>query len=304
MKAKPKGFDLILPPSARQNALYYGDNLTIMQNMPSACVDLIYLDPPFNSQRTYNLIYKQRTGLPLPEQEDAFCDTWDLDPEKEEMARNMPMVLREYGTDESLVQFWVAWIKALREAQPNLLAYMIYMTNRLFEMRRLLKPTGSIYLHCDASASHYIKVMMDSIFGASNFRDEIIWKRQSAHSDATTKFPVVNDSYSTPKARAPSSIVNMASTIRNTLINFIDTMMTTAAAATVLATCRPRRAAVCRPLIRRPESQMAGMFGKIISPPCLAGVTALRLWRVLITKVESTIQPWTMVRRILRSGSH
>ena len=180
-------------PSTRENALYYGDNLTIMQNMPSACVDLIYLDPPFNSQRTYNLIYKQRTGLPLPEQEDAFCDTWELDAEKEQMARNIPIVLREYGTEESLVQFWVAWIKALREAQPHLLAYMIYMTYRLFEMRRMLRPTGSIYLHCDASASHYIKVMMDSIFGANNFRDEIIWKRQSAHSDAKTKFPVVND---------------------------------------------------------------------------------------------------------------
>lgn len=194
MSAKKSELDLIVTPSARQNALYYGDNLTIMQNMPTACVDMIYLDPPFNSQRTYNLIYKQRTGLPLPEQEDAFCDTWDLDPEKEQMARNMPIVLREYGTDESLVQFWVAWIKALREAQPRLLAYMIYMTYRLFEMRRLLKPTGSIFLHCDASASHYIKVMMDSIFGANNFRDEIIWKRQSAHSDAKTKFPVVNDS--------------------------------------------------------------------------------------------------------------
>lgn len=194
MNTKRSELDLIVTPSARQNALYYGDNLTIMQNMNNGSVDMIYLDPPFNSQRTYNLIYKQRTGLPLPEQEDAFCDTWELDAEKEQMARNMPMVLREYGTDESLVQFWVAWIKALKEAQPRLLAYMIYMTYRLFEMRRILKPTGSIFLHCDASASHYIKVMMDSIFGPNNFRDEIVWKRQSAHSDAKTKFPVVNDS--------------------------------------------------------------------------------------------------------------
>jgi DNA modification methylase len=160
------------------NQLFYGDNLTIMRNMPRASVDLIYLDPPFNSQRNYNLIYKQMTGLPVPEQEEAFCDAWELDPEKEEMARRMPIVLREYGVDESLVQFWQAWISALRNTQPHLLAYLIYMTYRLFEMRRILRPTGSIYLHCDSTASHYIKVIMDGVFGHHNFKNEIIWKRR------------------------------------------------------------------------------------------------------------------------------
>jgi DNA modification methylase len=182
------------PKSLRRNHLYYGDNLTIMREMPSNIVDLIYLDPPFNSDRTYNLIYRQLTGLPLPEQEEAFVDTWTLDAEKEEMVRNMPMVLRQYGCDEGLVRFWDAWIGALRNTDKRLLAYLVYMTYRLFEMRRILKPTGSIYLHCDATASHYIKIMMDSIFGAGNFRNEIIWKRQSAHSDAKSKFPVVTDS--------------------------------------------------------------------------------------------------------------
>lgn len=177
-----------------RNHLYYGDNLTIMRNMPSACVDLIYLDPPFNSDRSYNLIYRQLTGLPLPEQEEAFVDTWTLDAEKEEMVRRMPIVLREYGVSEDLVQFWNAWIGALRSTDSRLLAYLVYMTYRLFEMRRILKPTGSIFLHCDSTASHYIKIMMDSVFGASNFRNEIIWKRQSAHSDAKTKFSVVTDS--------------------------------------------------------------------------------------------------------------
>ena len=171
---------------AKSNRLFYGDNLTIMENMPSGSVDLIYLDPPFSSQRTYNLIYKQLTGLPLPEQEEAFCDAWELDPEKEEMARRMPIVLREYGADDSLVQFWNAWIKALRTTQPQLLAYLIYMTYRLLVMRRLLKPTGSIYLHCDSSAAHYIKVMMDGVFGHSNFRNDIIWKRTTTHSDSKT----------------------------------------------------------------------------------------------------------------------
>lgn len=176
--------------SIRSNRLYYGDNMTIMQNLPSACVDLIYLDPPFNSQRTYNLIYRQMTGLPLPEQEEAFCDAWELDPEKEEMTRRMPMVLREYGVDEGLVQFWSAWIAALRNTQPRLLAYLVYMTYRLYEMRRLLKPTGSLFLHCDPTAGHYIKVILDAIFGHENFRNEITWKRTSAHSSARRCGPV------------------------------------------------------------------------------------------------------------------
>jgi DNA modification methylase len=175
--------DFITPAAVRSNRLFYGDNLTIMQNMPTACVDLIYLDPPFNSQRTYNLIYKQTTGLPVPEQEEAFCDAWEMDDEKIEMARKMPIVLRDYGADESLVAFWSAWIRALRDVQPRLLAYLIYMTYRLFEMRRILKPTGSLYLHCDPTASHYIKVIMDSVFGHDNFMNEIVWQRTSSHND-------------------------------------------------------------------------------------------------------------------------
>ena len=186
--------DAMHESSYKTNRLFYGDNLTIMQNMPSNLVDMIYLDPPFNSDRTYNLIYQALTGLPVPEQEEAFVDTWTLDPEKEEMVRKMPIVLREFGCDEELVQFWQAWINALRHTNSRLLAYLVYMTYRLFEMRRILKPTGSIYLHCDSTASHYIKIMMDSIFSANNFRNEIIWKRQSAHSDAKTKFSVVTDS--------------------------------------------------------------------------------------------------------------
>jgi site-specific DNA-methyltransferase (adenine-specific) len=118
--------DLQPVTSIRSNRLFYGDNLTIMQNMPSGCVDLIYLDPPFNSQRSYNLIYKQTTGLPVPEQEEAFCDAWEMDPEKEEMARRMPIVLRQYDADESLVAFWNAWINALRSTQPRMLAYLVY----------------------------------------------------------------------------------------------------------------------------------------------------------------------------------
>lgn len=173
-----------------ENRLYYGDNLTIMRGMPNDSVDLIYLDPPFNSQRSYNLIYKQMTGHPVPEQEEAFCDAWELDPEKEEMARRMPIFLREHDVDENLVLFWDAWIRALRNTQPRLLAYLVYMSYRLFEMKRLLRSAGSIYLHCDPTASHYIKVIMDGIFGHDNFQNEIIWKRTSAHSGAKRYGPI------------------------------------------------------------------------------------------------------------------
>lgn len=170
--------------TARKNHLLYGDNLTIMRNMPSMSVDLIYLDPPFNSQRNYNLIYKKLTGQPVPEQEEAFCDAWELDAEKDQMARDMPAEFRKQGVDEDIVAFWTAWINALRHTQPRLLAYLVYMSYRLLEMKRILKPSGSIYLHCDPTASHYIKVIMDGIFGHQNFRNEIIWQRTSAHSSA------------------------------------------------------------------------------------------------------------------------
>lgn len=181
---------LTVPAVMRTNRLYYGDNLTIMQKMATASVDMIYLDPPFNSQRTYNLLYKQLTGLPVPEQEEAFCDAWDLDPVKDEMARNIHVELRRHDVPDDVVAFWQAWMSALRSTQPRLLAYLVYMTYRLFEMRRILKPTGSIYLHCDPAASHYIKVMMDGVFGHANFLNEIIWRRTSAHSSAKRYGPV------------------------------------------------------------------------------------------------------------------
>lgn len=172
------------------NHLYYGDNLTRMRAMPKYCVDLIYLDPPFNSKQNYNLIYKNMTGLPVPDQAEAFCDTWEMDAEKEEIARAMPILMREHGIQDYYVEFWRLWINALRHTQPHLLAYLIYMVQRLLEMKSILRPTGSIYLHCDPTASHYIKVMMDGIFGHENFQNEIIWKRTSAHSSAKRYGPV------------------------------------------------------------------------------------------------------------------
>ncbi len=159
------------------NRLYYGDCLDIMQEMPLGSVDLIYLDPPFNSQRDYNAIYKDETGRPLPDQIEAFCDTWTLDEETERAVRQMPILLREAGLDDEVAEFWKLWMNALRKTNPRLLAYLAYMVQRLLPMRGILKPTGSVYLHCDSTASHYIKVMMDAIFGHENFRNEIIWER-------------------------------------------------------------------------------------------------------------------------------
>ena len=157
------------------NRLYYGDCLTIMQEMRAGSVDLIYLDPPFNSNREYNAIYKDETGRPLPDQIEAFCDLWTLDEERQRVIRHMPVMLREAGLDDETTQFWKLWMNALRNTQPRLLAYLSYMVERLLQMKSILKPTGSVYLHCDPTASHYIKIMMDSIFGHRNFRNEIIW---------------------------------------------------------------------------------------------------------------------------------
>jgi len=173
------------------NKLWYGDNLTIMQReMGKHAVDLIYLDPPFKSDANYNLLYKTLTGKPVPEQVEAFCDTWEMDAQKEAIARSMPVLFRSHGVDDYYVDFWRLWMQALRNTQPHLLAYLIFMVQRLLYMKSILRPTGSIYLHCDPTASHYIKVMMDGIFGHGNFRNEIVWKRTGSHGGSKRWGPV------------------------------------------------------------------------------------------------------------------
>ena len=145
------------------NQLWFGDCLTVMRDhMRNQSVDLIYLDPPFNSNREYNAIYKDETGRPLPDQIEAFCDLWELNEDRERALREMPVLMRETGIDDHAVDFWRLWMNALRHTQPRLLAYLSYMVERLIFMRGLLRPTGSIYLHCDPTAGHYIKVLMDA----------------------------------------------------------------------------------------------------------------------------------------------
>ena len=170
-----------------RNTLYYGDNLPILrQHIANESVDLVYLDPPFNSNRSYNVLFKDESGLESDAQITAFEDSWHWNMHAEEA----------YQWLVTLGDARVAGlIGSLREAigRNQMMAYLVMMAARLVEMHRVLKPTGSLYLHCDPTASHYLKVVMDAIFGPQNYRSEIIWKRTSAHANVSQKFGAIHD---------------------------------------------------------------------------------------------------------------
>ncbi|MCH7607052.1 MAG: restriction endonuclease [Chloroflexi bacterium] len=160
-----------------KNKLYFGDNFDILrQHVPDESVDLIYLDPPFNSNATYNVLFKETSGDRSAAQIAAFEDTWHWGLESEaayeEMVRHAPKHVGD------LLQAMRAFL-----GQNDMMAYLTMMAQRMMELHRVLKMTGSIYLHCDPTASHYLKLLMDAVFGARNFRNEIIWKRANAHND-------------------------------------------------------------------------------------------------------------------------
>ena len=158
------------------NTLHYGDCLTIMrERMADKSVDLAYLDPPFNSKRDYNAIYKDETGRPLPDQVEAFNDTWTLDSERMRTIRGMQALLRRHEINGPNADLLAGMLTSLVHAQSDMAAYLAYMSERLIEIRRVLKRTGCIYLHCDPTASHYLKLVMDVIFGRRNFINEVIW---------------------------------------------------------------------------------------------------------------------------------
>ena len=158
------------------NSLYYGDNLDILRSyVQDESADLIYLDPPFNSNQTYNVLFQEKDGSQSASQIKAFGDTWHWD---ETAARSYEETVEAGGQVAEAMQ---AFRKLL--GSNDMLAYMSMMAPRLVELRRVLKPTGSLYLHCDPTASHFLKLLMDAVFGPANFRTEIIWKRTSAHSD-------------------------------------------------------------------------------------------------------------------------
>ncbi len=169
------------------NQLFFGDNLHVLrESIQDESVDLVYLDPPFNSKRDYNLLFKSPEGGESHAQITAFEDSWHWGEQAE----------REYGEILQSGHTRMAdLISAFRSflGENDLMAYLVMMANRLLELHRVLKPTGSLYLHCDPAASHYLKLVLDAVFGVENYRNEIIWQRTAAKGDAARKFGAVHD---------------------------------------------------------------------------------------------------------------
>ena len=168
------------------NTLYFGDNLDILREyVEDESVDLVYLDPPFNSQAKYNLVFDRSKVSESSAQAGAFLDTWIWG---EETEWTFNEIMKIGGSPARFVD-------ALRSAmgESNMMAYIVMMTIRLFELHRSLKPTGSLYLHCDPTASHYLKILLDAIFGPNRYKSEIVWKRYSAHNDARKNYSAVHD---------------------------------------------------------------------------------------------------------------
>ncbi len=166
--------------------LYYGDNLDIMRRyLKDETVDLVYLDPPFNSAQNYNAFFQEKDGSAAASQIHAFEDTWHWDIETK---KAYDAVTEQPGKVSDVMQAFYTFLGG-----NDMMAYLTMMSSRLVELRRVLKPTGSLYLHCDPTASHYLKLLLDAIFGAANFRSEIIWKRTSAHSNVYRAFGDITD---------------------------------------------------------------------------------------------------------------
>jgi site-specific DNA-methyltransferase (adenine-specific) len=164
-----------------RNKLYFGDNLDILRrHIPDECIDLIYIDPPFNSNRNYFVLFKDRTGKASAAQEAAFQDTWTWTQDSE--ATYKVIITTSPNRDLATT------IEALRHflKESPMMSYLVAMSIRAMEMHRVLKQSGSFYLHCDPTASHYLKIALDTIFGGNNFRNEVIWKRTNVHSDSKT----------------------------------------------------------------------------------------------------------------------
>jgi site-specific DNA-methyltransferase (adenine-specific) len=171
-----------------KNLLLYGDNLDFLRDaaqFPATSVDMIYLDPPFNSNATYNVLFKEVTGQPSAAQIKAFDDTWTWDAKA---AQEEAELLADPYTPSKLA----ALISTLHAflGPSAMLAYLVRMALRLVHLRRVLRDTGSLYLHCDPTASHYLKLVLDAIFGPQNFLNEITWKRTHAHGSAKRFGPI------------------------------------------------------------------------------------------------------------------
>jgi adenine specific DNA methylase Mod len=159
------------------NKLYFGDNLDVLrERIQPESVDLVYLDPPFNSNASYNVLFKEPTGAGAEAQAEAFRDTWEWGASA---ASAYEDVMRSSGDVALALKGLKTWI-----GQNAMMAYIAMMAARILELRDVLKPTGSLYLHCDPKASHYLKIVLDAVFGHENFRNEITWKRRVGMSSA------------------------------------------------------------------------------------------------------------------------
>jgi DNA modification methylase len=181
---RSESFGFTTTQKQASNVLCYGDNLPILREfIKDESVDLIYLDPPFNSQRAYNVIFKEEDAAEPEAQVKAFDDYWRWDASAEATYQDLVNPRpHTRGAPERLIVLIESLRKSLGDG--NMLAYLVMMSVRLLELHRVLKPTGSLYLHCDPTASHYLKLLLDAVFGPDKFRSEIVWKRSGAHSDA------------------------------------------------------------------------------------------------------------------------
>ncbi len=168
------------------NYLYYGDNLEVLKRyIKDATVDLIYLDPPFNSNQDYNVLFAEQDGSRSAAQIKAFGDTWEWN---KESAKAYQEVVEAGGKVSQVMQAFRTFL-----GDNDMLAYLSMMAPRLVELRRVLKSTGSIYLHCDPTASAHLRLLMDAVFGPQNFRNEIVWRRSHPKGHAFTRFATSHD---------------------------------------------------------------------------------------------------------------
>ena len=169
------------------NTLFYGDNLAILHEyVENESVDLVYLDPPFNSNANYNLLFKAPDGHQSQAQIEAFGDSWHWNEPAEQA---FDEVMQSGNSDAAEM------LRAMRSflKENDMMAYLTMMAVRLLELHRVLKPTGSLYLHCDPTASHYLKILLDAVFGKANFKNEIVWRRSHPKGHAFTRFASTHD---------------------------------------------------------------------------------------------------------------
>ncbi len=200
--------------SDAKNNLYYGDNLDVLRRyIPDQSVDLIYLDPPFNSRQDYNVLFAEKDGGRSASQITAFKDTWEWN---EEAARSYEEVVEAGGrVAESMRAFRTLL------GGSDMLAYLAMMAPRLVELRRVLKESGSIYLHCDPTASHYLKLLIDGVFSAQFFKNEIIWRRGTPKGHAFTRFASSHDTILF-SSKSPVTIWNHDSVFKSYVLDDLD----------------------------------------------------------------------------------